>query len=74
MRKRRFKVNKFKVGDLAYVGIEHSRLGVITKFERGRNHKGYARYYATVFVFKTTDSITVHPGRLTKVEERGHEI
>ena len=71
MRKRRNEVNKFKVGDLAYVGIEHSSLGVITKFERGRNHKGYARYYATVFVFKTADSITVNPGRLTKAEKRG---
>ena len=67
-------MSKYKAGDLAYVGIEYNRLGVITKFERGRNHKGYARYYATVFVFKSADSITVNPGRLTKVEDRGHEI
>ena len=64
-------MSNLKVGDLAYVGMEHNRLGVITKFIRGRNHKGYARYYATVFVFKTADSITVNAGRLTKAEVRG---
>ena len=61
-------MNNLKVGDLAYVGIEHNRLGVITKFVRVGNHKGYAHYYATVFIFKTADSFTVPPCRLTKVE------
>ena len=64
-------MNKFKVGDLAYVGGQRNRLGVITKFVRVGSQRGYpgiTHYYATVFQFKTADSITVPPCRLTKVE------
>jgi hypothetical protein len=68
------KVNDLKVGDLAYLGIEHNRLGVITKFVRVGSPEGYpgvTHYYATVFVFKSADSLTVSTDRLTKAEVEG---
>ena len=67
-------MNDLKVGDLAYVGNQHNRLGVITKFVRVGSPRGYpgiTHYYATVFLFKTADSFTVPPCRLTKVEVEG---
>ena len=64
-------MNDLKVGDLAYVGSQPNRLGVITKFVRvgsPRRYPGTTHYYATVFLFKPAMSLTVHPCRLTKVE------
>jgi len=67
-------VNNLKVGDIAYVGNQPNRLGVITKFVRVGVPEGYpgiTHYYATVFVFKSADSLTVSADRLTKVEVGG---
>ena len=48
--------------------------GVITKFVRVGVPEGYpgaTHYYATVFAFKSADSLTISADRLTKVEVRG---
>ena len=69
-------MSNFKVGDLVRLthrgtGDYHRTRGVITKLARGRNHRGDARYIASVFLFKAADNLVVNADWLTKVEDRG---
>ena len=71
-------MSNLKVGDIVKWEGRHwprkSSRGVITKFVRVGVPEGYpgaTHYYATVFAFKSADSLTISADRLTKVEVRG---